>query len=347
LHFIYNKMSTLKLQSKGFRIALHALVWAAVFLLPIYLIRPPLLNIPVHFFLRSTTIINDLLLVILFYLNAYLFIPDYFNKKYWFVYLMLVILSISILIFISDLTENYIDKQFEFPHHKPIELKIFPSLLVLAVSTAYGIIVKYEKQKKERETENLKTELQFLRSQINPHFLFNTLNNLVSLARKKSDMLEPSLLKLSGLMQYMLIEPENDRVNVMQEVDYLKNYIELQKLRFDIEVKISFECDETGLQQYDIAPMLLIPFVENAFKHGVGMLDDREISIRFSVKDSQLYFEVKNNFNAQTQEQKDKSSGIGLLNVRKRLNLLYPSNYNLDILIEGNWHIVNLRIKLV
>jgi two-component system, LytTR family, sensor kinase len=302
---------------------------------------------PVHSFFNITTLVNDLLLVILFYLNAYLFIPVYFKRKSWFLYLILVLLSTIILIVISDLTENLIVQPDEFFHPKPPEFKLFPCILVLAVSTAYGLIVTYEKQRKERETENLKTELQFLRSQINPHFLFNTLNNLVSLARKKSDMLEPSLLKLSGLMQYMLIEPENDRVNVMQEVDYLKNYIELQKLRFESEVKIKFECDETGLQQYEIAPMLLIPFVENAFKHGVGMIENPEISIRFFVIDSQLDFKVRNNFNNETQEQKDNSSGIGLLNVRKRLNLLYPGKYNLEIFTEGNWHIVNLRITLV
>src|SRR4029078_9561482 len=134
-----------------------------------------------------------------------------------------------------------------------------------------------ERISREKETENLKTELSFLRSQVSPHFMFNIMNNMVALARKRSELLEPSLIKLSALLRYMLYETE-EKVPLQKEVEYLQSYIDLQKQRFGKGVAI-----HTCLQQvddtYQIEPMLLIPFVENAFKHGTGLIDKAEIDV--------------------------------------------------------------------
>jgi two-component system LytT family sensor kinase len=222
-------------------------------------------------------------------------------------------------------------------------------IFIIGISISYRIIrdnAKQEKIRKEKENENLKTELSFLRSQVSPHFIFNILNNMVSLARKKSDMLEPSLIELSKLMRYMLYENDDERVSLAREVEYLKSYIALQLLRFGDDVTIMFNPPE-DINAYYIEPMLLAPFVENAFKHGVGMVEDPQINITLSVDDATgwLDFKVMNTV-APQQHTKDKSSGIGLVNVRRRLELLYKEDYTLDIMQNDNVFIASLKIKL-
>ena len=148
----------------------------------------------------------------------------------------------------------------------------------------------------EKETENLKTELSFLRSQVSPHFMFNVLNNMVALARKQSDALEPSLIKLSSLLRYMLYETDEEKVLVEREIEYLNNYIDLQKQRFGKNIRITTSFDERE-KGYTIEPMLLIPFVENAFKHGTGIITDACIDIHLLVHNGKLVFTVRNRYN--------------------------------------------------
>ncbi|HTN38934.1 MAG TPA: sensor histidine kinase [Arachidicoccus sp.] len=189
-------------------------------------------------------------------------------------------------------------------------------------------------------------ELKFLRSQINPHFLFNVLSSLVSLARKKSDRLEPSLILLSDMMRYMIYDSNDKKVSLESEVTYLESYIALQQLRFDDSVPInaSLELDSSS-DHLLIEPMLLIPFVENAFKHGTGWINGPAIKIHLRVESKILVFNVENRFNG-TDTQKDTAGGIGLVNVKSRLNLLYPGRHQLTSSIERNTFIVHLRIQL-
>jgi sensor histidine kinase YesM len=224
-----------------------------------------------------------------------------------------------------------------------------PSVAFFIFSVAYRVVIdkiRYEREEKERLAERLTMELKFLRSQINPHFLFNVLTNLVSLARKKSDQLETSLLMLSGLMRYMLYDT-HQKVSLRKEVEYLNSYIALQQLRFGNEVRIINNIllpDENAEKL--IEPMLLIPFVENAFKHGVGFDNDPEIVIKLAVIDGDMTFEVINKFQTGPQVSKDSSSGIGLANLRARLNLLYQGNYDLTIGDQnGVFHVI-LKINL-
>ena len=221
----------------------------------------------------------------------------------------------------------------------------FPPVVFLIVSTIYRLIVdkiKHDKKQKEIVAEQLSIKLKFLRSQISPHFIFNVLTNLVSLARKKSDLLEPALLKLSDLMRYMLYESDEKKVLLAMEVEYLKSYIELQKLRFgdDILINTTIDIAEKEMQR-NIEPMLLIPFVENAFKHGTGV-DEPSIEINLNVKEGKLEFTVKNKF--WDNETKDESSGIGLENVRSRLMLLYPGTHTLQV--SGNDHLFDIHLTL-
>jgi LytS/YehU family sensor histidine kinase len=204
--------------------------------------------------------------------------------------------------------------------------------------------IKEAQRSRERETENLKTELSFLRSQVSPHFMFNIMNNMVSLARKKSDMLEPSLIKLSSLLRYMLYETD-ERVPLQKEIEYLQSYIDLQQQRFGNKLTIK-ACMEKPDGNYEIEPMLLIPFVENAFKHGTGLIENPEIDVELKIERNVLTFLVRNRFDNTSNEVKDKSSGIGLANVQRRLALLYRDKHSLLITKQNNWFVASLQIML-
>ncbi|MEZ2440955.1 sensor histidine kinase [Chitinophaga sp. RCC_12] len=339
-------------QQKWAIIARHILAWLIFFSLP-YLLHPTnekydrdLLNEKQMWTLYMY--FTYLVLVVFFYLNAWVFIPKLVYKKKIFDYILYIV---GIFIFMCTMRYGF-EKIFLKPHHidiKPTVLfTFFIFFFVLSASTAFQMIVdkmKLERQTSARENELLKTELSLLRSQVSPHFMFNVLNNMVSLARKKSDVLEPSLIKLSSLMRYMLYEADEDKVPLQKETEYLQSYIDLQQQRFgkNVSIRVSLE---TGDTCYEIEPMLLIPFVENAFKHGTGMITDATIDIRLYTRDDKLFFSVQNRFNKDSSEIKDKTSGIGLTNVKRRLNLLYGDNYVLHIDKKDDWFIVSLQLNL-
>jgi LytS/YehU family sensor histidine kinase len=168
---------------------------------------------------------------------------------------------------------------------------------------------------------------------------------MVSLARKKSDILEPSLIKLSSLMRYMLYETNEEKVSLEKEIDYLHSYIDLQQQRFGKKLTVNVTIDAVD-GQYQIEPMLLIPFVENAFKHGTGLIEDSIIEIDLSAQRNILQFTVRNKYDPLSKDIKDVSSGIGLNNVMRRLNLLYANKHTLLITKENNWFVVSLQIKI-
>jgi sensor histidine kinase YesM len=197
---------------------------------------------------------------------------------------------------------------------------------------------------KEREKQYLETELNFLKSQIQPHFFFNTLNNLYSLTLKKSDRAPEIVLKLSDLMSYMLYESNTPKVSLSKEIIYLQNYLDLEQLRFGQRLAVSFNVGgET--EELSIPPMILILFLENSFKHGVkNNLNKIKIEIALTVEQGILFFQVKNpvpenNIPAV-------KTGIGLKNVKRRLDLLYGNNYTLDLSEHEKEYIVSLKIPV-
>lgn len=199
-----------------------------------------------------------------------------------------------------------------------------------------------EKMNHQLRAEVEKAELSFLKSQINPHFLYNTLNYIYSLALPVSDKLAGAVIRLSDLMRYTLTESPDGKVSLLKEVDYLESYVELFRMRFDPLFYVNFEVEGLNDQQR-VAPLLLIPFLENAFKHGV--LNDPDHPVRISVKMNRQELKV-NVFNKINQNQKDHSSGIGLMNVQRRLYLIYPDKHKLEVQNDGKFYQVNLRIEL-
>jgi two-component system, LytTR family, sensor kinase len=338
-------MNKLLSRSQLTTIMLHLSVWGMFFTLLLFAngqdtVRP----IPLNMVVSTGNLFSiTLLLSGLFYWNYVYLIPNIYFKKGIKYYLFYIIVSLLAFCAFGSVLVNHFFKE-DVPFLTPLP----PFLMVITMSLALRLIGEKQRQEKEiaaRETETLKSELSFLRSQVSPHFLFNVMNNVVSLARLQPQKVEPTLMKLSSLMRYMLYESDEKKVEIRKEVEYLQAYIDLQALRFDDDVKVVFEQNikENGL----IEPMLFIPFVENAFKHGIGLISNPEINIFLENKSNTLIFKCLNKFKFNPNDHKDDASGIGLKNVQRRLELLYPEKHLLDIEAKGDWFEVNLEIKFI
>ena len=326
---------------------LHLFFWAFLIALPILLgpntnstnpddIRRSYFWI---FYMTSFTIIN----IPFFYLNTEVLLPKLLRAKGVIIYLLTLTGAIVFMLWIHEELFRWAYSHFIHPdvqgggpggpRRGGLMRMIFQLLFYAAIGTSYRLIsdrMKEDEQIKEQENERLKSELSFLRSQISPHFMFNVLNSVVSLSRRKPEMVEPVVVKLSELMRYMIYETNDSIVPISKELTYLESYIDLQKIRFGGDIQINFK-HTLGAKSSNIEPMLLIPFVENAFKHGVGFIENPTIEIELSDSEKELTFHVANKKGAVLHEKKDESSGIGLANVRRRLELLYPTNHSLII----------------
>ncbi|WP_024769369.1 sensor histidine kinase [Aquimarina macrocephali] len=217
---------------------------------------------------------------------------------------------------------------------------LYPTFLILVLKlyTEKQRLLKLNEQKKT-------TELAALKNQLNPHFLFNTLNNLHALALKKSDDTTKVIQKLSNILDYILYRCNENYVSLDKEIDLIENYLSLEKIRYADRVKISFSKNVTG--QEKIAPLLLLTFIENAFKHGVKEeINQASIEINISKKGEQLVFNVKNSKPTGVNTAMNKDS-IGLKNIKKQLELLYPKAYNLIIENKSNSFSANLKLDII
>lgn len=347
------KIMTINFSKKWIKITLHILVWVVLITLP-YIInanrsRPPhhLSNYEENQFLRLN-FISYFYWIAIFYLNNKVLMYFFFYQKKYFWYGLSLLGCLLLAISIHSTLFKILLPDFDFNLGRTLWFNTPTFLLTIAASTAFTMIsdrIREEKRSLQREQENMKTELSFLRSQISPHFIFNVLNNIVALVRLKSNELEPTVMKLSGLMQYMLYETDEEKVSIKTETEYLQAYIDLQKQRFGKKVIIETNIDIES--EFDeIEPMLLIPFIENAFKHGVGMIENPQIFVDLKTENELLTFTVRNKFNEDENEIKDAASGIGLANVSRRLNLLYGKEHQLKIDKRDGWFNVNLTLKL-
>ena len=223
-------------------------------------------------------------------------------------------------------------------------------LSMLGIAIAYFFSkewIKSEFLRKQLEAHQLSTEIKFLKSQVNPHFLFNTLNNLFSMAQDKgNDELADGISKLSGMMRYMIYESNAETVPLKNEIEYIKSCIALNKLRYaDHEAIVDFRYGELPSDLF-VAPMIFIPFVENAFKHGVTINNTSFIDIAISVKDKELLFTCTNKNYSFIKKMHEDKSGIGLANVKRRLDLLYPGRHELLIKNDEDKFRVELKINL-
>ncbi|MEI6410756.1 MAG: histidine kinase [Bacteroidota bacterium] len=282
----------------------------------------------------------------LFLANSDWLIPYIFRRRGLTVYFSAVLVLIAVFAIGQGFMKESLIPPDLIRHHWDWFWFIVPVIFVTALSTGYGFIrymLAEEKARQEEQQERLKSEVSFLRTQISPHFIFNVLNSIVYLIRSKSEQAEHVTMKLSELMRYMLYQSGDAQVALEQEVSYLKNYVELQKIRFEDDVDIRLNI-QGAAGAHRIEPMLLIPFVENAFKHGVGLIPDPMIDISLKTNEKTLVFEVLNKIAPESAEDKDPASGIGLKNVRRRLELLYPEKHQLDI--QNKEGLFSIRLAL-
>ncbi len=284
----------------------------------------------------------SLLNLSIFYLNLYVLIPLTLDRRKFFLWMLgclaIVIAFLAVkygfsfyLYETSGLKMMAGQKQMTFsePGKQLISTFITNGFFVF-LSTVYKFTVDWffnEKEKTELEKQSLTAELAFLKSQINPHFLFNSLNNIYSLAYQKSDATPNAILKLSEIMRYMLYESNDNSVALEKEITYLNSFIELQKLRFKGDAYVVLEV-EGQINDQKIVPLILISFVENAFKHGIATDKNNPIHINISMFEDNLLFTVKNKKNL---HHKDQTGGIGMANVVRRLDLTYPEKYKLSV----------------
>ena len=343
---------------------LHIIGWTIFIILPLYF----LIFYSQHdssFLYRVYT--QTIIYVLIFYINYLWLIPKFFikkgNKK---LYFLSAAALIVVFYFVIETSNTYIfprkaeDKRIEAEFNKlskemsipkppkqwHIYNYLFTSFLITGFSMGLGLTNKYienEKQRKELEKERLNSELAFLKNQISPHFFFNTLNNIYSLVQINTDDAQKSILKLSKLMRYLLYETEHGNIQLSQEIEFMKNYLDLMKLRLTqkVDLKVAFP------EQYTdnaIPPLLFIPFIENALKHGISYRDPSFIHISMEVSDRNILFTCINSIATQTEEKTD--SGIGLENIKKRLALLFPDKHNLKLDQTESTFRVELQIAL-
>ncbi len=328
----------------------HVLSWIFILLLPFIFSVADYeeLGINVHkdrFDFLYLNTITTIFWIALFYLNNVILIARFiYNKRYVLFILFQIGLFVLIMLFHGALFD-FLTKGHKFNFFRSCYHNIIPFLFTVISSIAFKTFSDKSKADTEaiqKQNENLKTELSFLRSQISPHFLFNVMNNIVAMVRLKSKELEPTILKLSLLMQYMLYETDEEKVLLQSEIENLQSYIDLQRQRFSKKLKLHVSLDVKE-NWHTIEPMLLIPFVENAFKHGTGLVQNPEIVIELKAENDKLYFVVKNKF-IQTETVKDRTSGIGLTNVRRRLELLYCNQHHLSINKTSDYFIASLAL---
>jgi two-component system LytT family sensor kinase len=287
-----------------------------------------------------------------FYLNYSLLIPRFLDKKNYKLYaagIVATIIAFGLIKYGGGLVfKTYILlglRKHESTFWEYFFKTTFTTTVFLFLSAVLKFTVDWflnERIQRDLENQRLSAELSFLKSQINPHFLFNSLNSIYSLAYQKSDTTPEAILKLSEIMRYMLYECNDNKVELTKELQYLQNYIDLQKIRFGNKAFIDFEVTGEVTNQH-IVPLLLISFIENAFKHGIANDALAPIKLKINLEDGHLYFFIQNKKHTHN---RDSSGGIGLANVRRRLDLLYPGKYNLDIRDEADTYTCQLSLVL-
>ncbi|WP_108804259.1 sensor histidine kinase [Aquimarina sp. Aq107] len=288
------------------------------------------------FFLWALKYAINIMAVI--WINHFVLIPYFFDKKRYFIYVLLVIGSIFLIAYIEAFANNSwpgVTKTFLFHFYTT-------GTGMAAFFLRRNMIIQKENAEKEKLQKEM--ELTYLKEQVNPHFLFNSLNSIYSLSRQQSPETPDLVMQLSELMRYQLESSKKEAVPLKEELEFIENYLLLEEKRLSKRCTIEFliEGDLSGLK---ISPMLLIPFVENAIKHGAQSTNEQsKIDISVTIKNTTLHFSVVNS--KPTMITATNRNGLGLENVRRRLGLLYPNAHTLDIVDNANDYYVNLTINL-
>ena len=342
------------------RIGLHAFFWGMY--IPVNAALSCLIQgLSIYEYFQSSLIAELVLTPVKMsyvYFIFYFVIPLYIERSKWFLLILISMMGLVLAAIIYRLVDSYVYLRIFYPNintnpFEPVNiiLALFDLFITSTAATTIKMVrVQYASAEYEKELirEKLSAELDFLRAQTNPHFLFNTLNNLYGLARKKSDQTPDAILKLSKIMRFMLYDCRVPRIQIAGEVKVIKDYIELERLRYSDRLQIIYteQIDNPGTL---IAPLLLLPFIENSFKHGAhSSTDQAEIRITLILRDNELTFSVHNTFEAEvTAAARDpKASGIGMRNELRQLELIYPNRHKFSISDSDGWYKTDLYIDL-
>lgn len=314
-------------------------------------------------FVQDTT--ANFVLLCFFYLNYYILLPKYFFRHRYIPYFVLVVIFLSISLTLPHLVgkffpdavmsrgDNNLPEPRPFPplNERPFSLASFVfdefrrHIALFFTAIFFSFLLRTREHLSQLKEDKLKAELSSLKAQINPHFLFNTLNSIYALSVKKDDKASEAIINLSGLMRYVIKDANDNKIPLQKEIEYISNYIELQKARLGNTASVLFEVKgNTGDKQ--IAPLILITYIENAFKYGVNPdADECVVEVNIQIKTEGLNMFV---FNRKVQLSEDKSStGIGVMNTSERLSLLYPNKHELEIKEDNETYSVNLFIELL
>lgn len=342
----------------------HVLVWV-VFAIAIFFYHPLFsgIDIPLQaWMMQSVTLV---LLIIAFYINATVLVPKLLLKSHAAYYFVAIIAIVATIVFIIGLTDQVLNspqplrRAAEFlraPRLKPdrrsnIERPtIILTALVLGIGTSIAVIQKWQNDKQKREElekEKVTSELSFLKAQIHPHFFFNTLNNIYALTAVDAELAGKAIHQLSRMMRYLLDGTQTGDTMLSKEIAFVKDYISLMQLRVTDAVSVNVGIPP-NLVDVPVAPMIFLPFVENAFKHGVTATQPTHINIIILQKNNTLDLTVKNTVVRGSSMSLETNSGIGLANTKRRLDLLYPGKYTLEIneLNANNEYTVHLILDV-
>lgn len=313
-------------------------------------------------------------IIVLFYFNYFFLVPKILLKKTTLIYVIVCLLLITIIGLAINLgyppnfsppVEHSARPQFtittppNFPNpplgrvNRLRTNPFFNQLVVMAilsaplfVSALLRVYIEWRKNedlRKKVENEKTNSELQFLKTQLNPHFLFNSLNAIYSLSAKNSKDTSEAIINLSELMRYMLYEADKDLVPLIKELEYIKNYVQLQRLRLSDSVNVKLKISGEDKDKV-IPPLLFISFIENAFKYGTDYKGKTHVGINLSIENESIYFRVENKIGTYRKEKKN--SGVGLENIKNRLKLLYPDSHKLEVRNDGETYLVVLNLYL-
>ena len=349
-----------KFQSKYSRYLLHLLFWMLVYLFFIVFFGRSSRDYGITIIFVSMLL--PLSIVTTYFLNYFL-IPRYlFTKKYgkfvlfvFYTFVVSIWLEVFISLIVFILITNYQADQMNPSSFDGLLLMVGLYFIIIIAVAIKLVRRSFQIQKQNTELDNRRfqmeiklkeAELKLLKAQIHPHFLFNTLNNLYGLTLDKSDEAPKLVLQLSEILDYILYRCDEKLVSINEELTILKNYIEIEKIRYSGKLKLTDDFQkETG--NLRIAPLILLPFVENAFKHGVSHFPGVAfVNIKISIVETNLFFKIENSKNPAVNKEAEHTKGVGLKNVRKRLDLIYPVKHMLNIEVKEETFSVNLTLKL-
>ena len=375
---------TVAANKRTLTIIIHVAVWSCFLLIPFIFQQhsrdsPSPTVISSHF--RAVLISSSLYLIAFYYINTLLLIPKMLLARKWMIYLGCIVAFFIIFLYFPEWASSIVTEpsndmalkvngmqhlpvnrfdSLHFPPNLPPphygsgrhHFHFFPGsylifILVFTIGTCISVIQEWLKTdtfKKEIEREKLNTELQFLKSQVNPHFFFNTLNNIYSLAVTGSDMTAPAILKLSSIMRYIISDAQLNAVPLENEVTFIKHFIDLQLVRLTDKVTVDFSVDGL-IENKMIEPLLFIPFVENAFKYGVSTKENTSIVFHLNSGEKKIIFSASNKI-IQNESAIRETTGIGINNVKRRLELLYPDKHELQIFNTGENFSIKLEITI-